>query len=37
MKVTGASKHQVDLDPKLGTVREWPDGPQGDPFPWGMR
>ncbi|MFJ9718927.1 RHS repeat-associated core domain-containing protein [Streptomyces sp. NPDC101213] len=37
VKVTGASKHQVDLDPAAGTVREWPDGSQGDPVPWGMR
>ncbi|MFJ2851280.1 MULTISPECIES: RHS repeat domain-containing protein [Streptomyces] len=37
VKVTGASKHQVDLDHVAGTVREWPDGPLGDPVPWGMR
>ncbi|WP_328502159.1 hypothetical protein OG828_22815 [Streptomyces sp. NBC_00457] len=37
VKVTGASKHQVDLDPLAGTVREWPDGSQGNPVPWGMR
>jgi len=37
VKVTGASKHLVDLDPTTGTVREWPDGPQGTPVPWGMQ
>ncbi|MFE2534956.1 hypothetical protein [Streptomyces sp. NPDC059371] len=37
VKITGASKHQVDLDPVAGTVREWPNGSQGDPVPWGMR
>ncbi|MFJ9713415.1 RHS repeat domain-containing protein [Streptomyces sp. NPDC101234] len=37
VKVTGASKHQVDLDPTTGTVREWPDGPLGAPVPVGSR
>ncbi|WP_256669312.1 RHS repeat domain-containing protein [Streptomyces fulvorobeus] len=37
VRITGASRHQVDLDPLLGTVREWPTGPRGEPVPWGMR
>ncbi|MEU2624620.1 RHS repeat-associated core domain-containing protein [Streptomyces sp. NPDC007157] len=37
VKVTGASKYQVDVDPTTGTVREWPDGPLGTPRPVGSR
>ncbi|MFF8280825.1 FG-GAP-like repeat-containing protein [Streptomyces lateritius] len=31
VEVRNASPHQVDLD-RNGTVREWPDGPLGDPL-----
>jgi hypothetical protein len=30
-EVRNASPHMVDLDPRTGAVREWPDGPLGDP------
>lgn len=32
VEVRNASPHQVDLDPRTGLVREWPEGPQGEPI-----
>ncbi|WP_353947239.1 DUF6531 domain-containing protein [Streptomyces sp. HUAS MG91] len=31
VEVRNASNHQVDVDPRTGKVREWPDGPLGEP------
>ncbi|MFH8562469.1 DUF6531 domain-containing protein [Streptomyces sp. NPDC017988] len=31
VEVRNASGHQVDIDPRTGRVREWPEGPLGDP------
>ncbi|MFF9757280.1 hypothetical protein ACF1FC_31700 [Streptomyces sp. NPDC014344] len=31
VEVKNASGHQVDLDPRTGKVREWPEGSLGDP------
>ncbi|MEU6059646.1 putative T7SS-secreted protein [Streptomyces sp. NPDC047097] len=32
MEVRHASPHMVDLDPRTGLVREWPNGPRGNPI-----
>ncbi|MFF8428281.1 putative T7SS-secreted protein [Streptomyces sp. NPDC016566] len=32
VEVRNASPHMVDLDPRTGLIREWPDGPQGAPI-----
>ncbi|MFE7131044.1 putative T7SS-secreted protein [Streptomyces sp. NPDC057638] len=32
VEVRHASPHMVDIDPDTGLVREWPDGPLGDPI-----
>ncbi|TGZ03672.1 hypothetical protein [Streptomyces rhizosphaericola] len=31
VEVRNASRHQVDLDPRTGRVREWPEGRLGEP------
>ncbi len=30
--VRNASEHMVDLNPRTGLIREWPNGPQGNPI-----
>ena len=32
VEVRNASPHMVDLDPRTGLIREWPEGPLGEPI-----